>query len=378
MAFSPRPTRVDIDLSALCHNLRQVRSYCNPGQGVLAVVKADAYGHGAIAISRALAAEGVEQFAVATLEEGLELRGAGIVQPILVLGGCYPGQEVAFIEHDLTAALSSLDDVQRVDAFGIAHGLRFPVHIKCDTGMGRVGLLPAEIPQLIVLLQAKGLELVGVMSHLACADELSSPVTPSQVQIFRNILSQLQVAGLDPRDIHLGNSAGLSAWNLPEATLVRPGIMLYGGYPSAEFVQRLDLWPVLSFSTEIALLRTLEAGAGVSYGHTHKTRRTTRLATLPVGYADGYNRLFSNCGEVLVRGQRAPVVGRVCMDWILVDVTDVRDAAVGDRVMLLGADDGEIISAEDWAEKLGTINYEVFCRISARVPRHTQSGPPAG
>jgi alanine racemase len=371
MVFPPRPTRAEIDLSALRHNLRQVRNCCAAGQGVLAVVKADAYGHGAVVVSRALEDVAVEQFAVATLEEGIELRAAGIARPILVLGGCYAGQEAEFMRQGLTAAVFSLPDLQRLQHFGMEDGIDFPVHLKCDTGMGRVGFLPAEIPRLIKLLrEGTGVEAVGLMSHLACADETGSVETGRQIEVFRKILGQLAAAGIQPPHIHLSNSAGLTAWELPEATLVRPGIILYGGYPSREFESQLDLRPVMTFSTRIAQLRMIEAGQGVSYGHTYRTQRQTRLATLPVGYADGYNRLFSNCGEVLIRGERAPVVGRVCMDWILVDVTDIENATVGDRVVLLGADDEECISAEEWAEKLDTINYEVFCRIAPRVPRY--------
>ncbi len=371
MDFPQRPTRADISLSALCHNLGQIRACCLAGQEVMAVVKADAYGHGAVVVSHALEQQGVEQFAVATLEEGIELRAAGIKRPILVFGGCYAGQEREFIRHGLTAAVFSLTDLRRLEKFGAENGLAFPVHIKCDTGMGRVGLLAAEITSLIDLLKGStGIELVGLMSHLACADEISSVETSRQIEFFLDILDQFRRAGLNPRSIHLGNSAGLSAWNIPECTVVRPGITLYGGYPSAEFETRLDLQPVMTFSTRIAQLRMIEAGAGVSYGHIFKTERPTWLATLPVGYADGYNRLFSNSGEVLIRGERAPVVGRVCMDWILVDVTDIEDAAIGDQVVLLGTDGMQSVSAEEWGEKLDTINYEVFCRISPRVPRY--------
>jgi len=180
----------------------------------------------------------------------------------------------------------------------------------------------------------------------------------------------LSAAGIDPPNIHICNSAGLAAWGVPECTLVRAGIVLYGGYPSSEFRSRLDLQPVMTFSTRIAQLRTLDANTGISYGHIFKTTRPTRLACLPVGYADGYNRLLSNSGEVLVRGKRAPVVGRVCMDWILADVTDIDAVAVGDRVVLLGSDGERCVSAEEWGEKLDTINYEVFCGIGPRVPRY--------
>ncbi len=371
MEFPSRPTRADIDLSALRHNLHQIKSFCNADQTLMAVVKADAYGHGAVAISRALEKEDVGQFGVASLEEGAELRGAGIAKPILVFGGCYPGQEAEFVRLGLTAAVFSLSDLQRLEQYGAAHGVNFPLHLKCDTGMGRVGFLPAEIPQLIEQLRkGAGVAVVGLMSHLACADELDSPVSLKQIEVFRRVLGQLRAAGIDPPDIHISNSAGLAAWEMPECSLVRAGIALYGGYPSPEFESRLDLQPVMCFSTQIAQLRLVEAGAGISYGHSYETLRPTRLATLPVGYADGYNRLFSNSGEVLIRGQRAPVVGRVCMDWILVDVTDIPCAAIGDRVVLLGSDGTQTISAEEWGEKIDTINYEVFCRIGQRVPRY--------
>jgi len=371
MEITSRPTRAEITLSALHHNLQQIRSHCAAGQEVLAVVKADAYGHGAVAISRALEGFGVTQFAVATLEEGIELRDAGIRNAILVFGGCYPGQESEFVRQGLTAVVFSLPDLCRLAQFGLKNSMRFPVHLKCDTGMGRVGFLPAEIPQMIALVkEGAGIDVVGLMSHLACADETESAETPKQMKLFRQIIENLALAGITPPHIHLSNSAGVVAWEMPECTLVRSGIALYGGYPSAEFKTRLDLQPVMTFSTQIAQLREIEAGCGISYGHKFITSRQTRLATLPVGYADGFNRLFSNSGEVLIRGKRAPVIGRVCMDWILVDVTDIANASVGDKVVLLGTDGEQSISAEDWGEKLDTINYEVFCRIGQRVPRY--------
>lgn len=371
MAFPPRPTRADIDLIALIHNLQQVRNCCSGGQGVLVVVKADAYGHGAVQVSRALEKEGVEMLGVATAEEGIALREAGIKKPVLVFGGCYPGQEAMFVTQQLTAVVFSLQDLKRLDAYGTDHNLRFPVHLKCDTGMGRVGFLPREIPELIeVLTSGRGIEIAGLMSHLACADEPDSPLTQNQIACFRDILQRLESAGVRPPAIHLCNSAGLAAWRVPECTLVRPGIMLYGSYPAPEFREKLDLRPVMTLSTEIALLRSIDAEQGVSYGHIYTTRRETLLATLPVGYADGYNRLLSNCGEVLIRGQKAPVVGRVCMDWIMVDVTDIPGVTRGDRVVLLGYDGELQISVEDWASKVDSISYEVFCGISQRVPRY--------
>lgn len=367
----PRPTWAEIDLQALKHNLVQLRSFCAKEQGLLAVVKADAYGHGAVPISRALVEEGISYLGVATLEEGLELRQAGIPTPVLVLGGCYPGQESAFLAHSLTPAVFSLADLQRLDRFAVAQGMRLPVHLKCDTGMGRVGFLPHEVTALLEWLKgAGGVQVEGLMSHLACADEPGSLSTREQVALFRTLVVQLRDGGIRPEYVHLANSAGLVAWDLPECNLARPGIALYGGAPLASGNDKLNLRPVMSFSTRIAQLRSLDAGAGVSYGHTHHTRRKTLLATLPVGYADGYNRLFSDCGSVLIRGTRAPLIGRVCMDWIMVDVTDVDGVEIGDRAVLLGRDGEEEVSAADWAQALKTIDYEVFCRIGQRVPRH--------
>lgn len=370
MEFPARPTWAEIDLTALLHNLRQAQARCTDGQKILAVVKADAYGHGAVPVSRALAKAGVCHFAVATLEEALELRHAGLLADILVLGGCYPGQEAQFVANNLGVAVFSLVDLERLDAVSAALNHPLSVHLKFDTGMGRVGFFPAQVQQVIERLrQAPCLKLAGLMSHLACADEPDSPITFQQQQNFRAILTQFKQAQLLPFAIHLCNSAGLCDASLPEANMVRPGIMLYGGYPAHPATLGLDLRPVMTLVTQIALLRDLPAASGISYGHSFHTAAPSRIATLPIGYADGYNRLLSNCGEALVRGHKVPVVGRVCMDWIMLDVSQVDQAQVGDRVVLLGTDGQQTISAESWAEKTDSISYEVFCRISQRVPR---------
>jgi alanine racemase len=369
--YTPRPTWVDIDIAALIHNFKQAQLFCSSGQRLLAVVKADAYGHGAVPVSQALAAQGVSDFAVATLEEALELRSSGIGTHLLVLGGCHPGQELAFSEQQLTPALLDIDMARRLNIQALRSGRRQQVHLKVDSGMGRVGFQSAELRHhLPELKQLAGLDITGFMTHLACADELDSTVTDAQQGSFLEMLAMLRQAGIEPRDIHQNNSAGLSAWSCSECTLSRPGILLYGGLPSAAFADRLDLRPVMHLRSRIVQLRELPAGRGVSYGHSFQTSRPTRVAALPIGYADGYNRLLSNCGQGLLHGCRVPLIGRVCMDWILFDVTDIAGVAVGDPVTLLGSSDGQIISGDDWAEALGTISYEVFCRIGARVPRH--------
>ena len=365
-----RPTWADIDLQALIHNLRQAEKFCLPHQRALCVVKADAYGHGAVPVANCLRRAGIRDFAVATLEEALELRTAGIADSLLVLGGCYPGQEAAFLQQRLMPALLDPQSALRLSAVAAQQNQQFSVHLKVDSGMGRVGFLPAQLREFLPKLRnLKGLKIVGLMSHLACADELESGVTLQQIERFRAVFQQLKAAGIVPQELHISNSAGLSGWDFPEATLVRPGIMLYGGLPGPEFAERLELQPVMQLRSCIAQLRTLPAGSGVSYGHNFHTERETRVAVLPIGYADGYNRLWSNCGQGILHGRKIPLLGRVCMDWIMFDVTDLPQTRVGDCVTLLGSADGLTISGDDWAAQLGTISYEVFCRIGSRVPR---------
>jgi len=370
MTFNPRPTVAEIDLNALRHNLGQAARFCAPGQRILAVVKANAYGHGAVVVSQTLAAAGVEQFGVATLEEGIELREAGIEQPILVLGGCYPGQEEMFLQKKLLPVLSDRESLMRLEKFACQAKQVLPIHIKVDTGMGRVGFLLPEIEKLLPeLTNLQGVRVVGLMSHLACADVTIDEVTSEQLEKFRDLLQKVRAAGLSIHDFHISNSAGLVGWDCPECTLVRPGIMLYGGMPGEKYRDQLDLKPVMHLRTRIAQLKRVPAGTGVSYGHRFHADRETLLAALPIGYADGYNRLLTGRGEVLVGGCRVPVVGTVCMDWTMIDVTDVPQVAVGDPVTLLGKVGGQSITADELAEQVGSISYEVFCRIGSRVPR---------
>lgn len=368
--FAPRPTWADIDLSALQHNLQQARRFCEPQQKVLTVVKADAYGHGAVPVAKCFRTAGIRDFGVATLEEALELRCAGIEDRLLVLGGCHPGQEAAFLEYRLQPVLLDPDTVLRLDAAAVRQGRQLQAHLKVDSGMGRVGFLPGQLAEFLPhLQQLKGLQIVGLMSHFACADDLGSDLTLQQLQKFRDVQQLLKAGGIVPEDVHISNSAGLAGWEAAECSLVRPGIMLYGGLPGPDLAERLDLKPVMHLRSCITQLRKLPPGSGVSYGHNYITERETTVAVLPIGYADGYNRLFSNCGQGILHGRKIPLIGRVCMDWIMFDVTDLPQTKVGDCVTLLGSADGLAILGDDWAEQLGTISYEVFCRIGSRVPR---------
>ena len=365
-----RPTYVEIDLAALQHNFLQARRQAGDGRQLLAVVKADAYGHGAARVAPALQQAGADLFGVAMVEEGLELRRAGVSRPILVLGGVYPGQEEELLAHDLVPVVFDLDTARRLDALATADGRQVTYHLKLDSGMGRLGFRPEELPEVLdVLAGLKGLVMDGLISHLAVADDPENPFTSEQAEIFRSALSCVRQAGFAPRHIHLSNSAALFSRQFPECNLVRPGIVLYGGLPAPCFAKRLDLQPVMSFRTSVAQVKKVPAGTGVSYGHRFVAKRSTTLAAIPVGYADGYSRHLSNVGEVLIRGRRVPVAGTVCMDWTLIDVTDIPQVQVGDEVTLLGRDNGQSINAEEWAQRIDTISYEVFCQVSKRVPR---------
>jgi alanine racemase len=368
--YASRPTWAEIDLSALRHNLEQARRFCSEHQRVIAVVKANAYGHGAVPVAKSLQSAGVKDFAVATLEEAIELRQAGIEDRLLILGGCFPGQEQAFVDFCLMPALFDMDTAIRLNAAATHNQKQIKVHIKVDSGMGRVGFLPDQLQELLpTLKKMKGVFIEGLMTHLACADDLESEVTAKQQTRFYAVLKMLRNHGIEPRDIHLNNSAGLSGWGGTECTLMRPGIMLYGGLPGPEFSARLDLKPVMHLRSCITQLRHLPAGSGISYGHKFHAQKDMTVAVLPIGYADGFNRMLSNQGYGILRGQKIPLIGRVCMDWILFDVSHVPNVVIGDPVTLIGAADGLTILGDDMAEQLGTISYEVFCRIGQRVPR---------
>ncbi|APG25332.1 MAG: alanine racemase [Syntrophotalea acetylenica] len=368
-----RPTRVEIDLEALKHNFRQAQTLAGPEQGILAVVKADAYGHGAAHVATALQDVGARMFGVAIVEEGVSLREAGVVCPILVLGGLYPGQEQELLRFGLVPTLFDMDTARRLDACARTAGVVLPYHMKLDTGMSRVGFRAADLAWVLEELRTlPGLRMDGLFSHLALADEPKDPVNRRQHDVFRDCLARVRQSGFAPRYVHLSNSAALLTGEAPECNLARPGILLYGGLPSEAFAGRFDLRPVMSFRTRVAQVRSVPEGTGVSYGHRFVAGRPTVLAIIPVGYADGYSRHLSNVGEVLVRGRRARVAGTVCMDWTMIDVTDIPGVAVGDEVTLLGCDNGQCITADEWARRIGTISYEVFCQFSKRVPRVTR------
>ncbi len=367
---TPRPTIAEIDLSALRHNLEQVRKRIGHEGEIFAVVKADAYGHGAVRVARTLYSEGIRFFGVATAEEGIELRENGLDGALTILGGVSPGQYDLLFEYGFIPVLYNLEWAEKLSERALEKGRRLAVWVKVDTGMGRLGFLPEEARDAILRIsELSGLTLLGVFSHFADADLLDREFTDRQLQIFVGLKEELAGCSIRLPYWHLANSAAVMSFPAGLFNMVRPGIMLYGYGPSGAFPAGEALRPVLSWRTRIQHLKEVPPGTPLSYGRTFVTDRTSRIATLPVGYADGYPRSLSNRAEVLVRGKRAPVVGRVTMDMILADVTGIEGVGIGDRVTLMGEDGAERISAWDLAMWADTIAYEILCGIRRRVPR---------
>ncbi len=368
-ADADRPTVARVSLGALSHNFAEVLRRAM-GRKVLAVVKAQAYGHGPVPVARHLLAQGAYMLGVALVEEGRQLREAGIEAPILVMGPVFPGQADAVAAWRLTPALSGSTVARALSDAGQRRSQRITVHVKVDTGMNRTGVSPEAAPALIRELMAfEGIVVEGLMTHFADADLRDKAFASHQMERFEKLLETLADQGIDIPLRHAANSAAVLDYPRALLTMVRPGLMLYGYDPVEGNASGVDLQPVLSLLTRIFLLKKVPAGTPVSYGRTFVTRRESLIATIPIGYADGFSRALSNRGEALVRGVRVPVAGRVCMDMTMLDVTDVPGVREGDEVVLIGSSGGERITAADLAEKTGTIPYEVLCGISARVPR---------
>jgi len=337
------------------------------------VVKANAYGHGDVRVASCLKKHGAEMLGVALAEEGIRLREGGISGGIIVLAGIFDDEAEICIKHGLTPVVYSLRTARALAQAAKAKGVTLGVHLKVDTGMGRIGVLPGDAVDVAAEIAAMpGLKLEGMLTHFAEADLADQAFAQEQARVFSDIISRLAERGITIPLRHIANSAAVFSAGELHLNMVRPGLMLYGYYP-APWMKTMkpgaELRPVMSLRSSIAYLKRLPAGATVSYGRTCMLERESLIATIPIGYADGYSRLLSNRGEVLIRGKRAPIAGRVCMDMIMADVTDIEGASEGDRVTLLGRDGDEFISADDIAEKVGTIAYEVLCGIGSRVRR---------
>lgn len=364
---SQRPTRIVVDLDRLAFNLHSIRAHA--GVPVMGIVKANAYGHGLVPVALHLQAQGVEQLGVAFVEEGIALRKAGITAPILVLGGIFGPQVAQFITHDLEITVSSLDKLRQVESAAQALGRKAVIHLKIDTGMERIGVHSYSArPFIEAALASQWCVLKGIYSHLACADDPASPMTMVQLERFLEACAHIERAGAPMPIRHLANSGGVLHFPQTHLDMVRPGILLYGVLPDPASQATVEVRPALSLVSQVVYFKVVKAGNPVSYGATWAPAQDTRVVTVPIGYGDGYPRALSSCGEVLIRGQRYPVVGRICMDQFMVDIG--HDSAWNeDEVVLIGQRGDAAITAEAVAQVAGTIPYEILTGLNERIPR---------
>ena len=366
-----RPTMAAIDLAALRDNIAAVRAQIAPGCKMLAAVKGDAYGHGAVRCARVLEEERVEWLGVALVEEGIELRSAGINTRVLCLGGAGPRGAAAAIDHGLTPLISDLAEARRLDRAAAERATVAAVHVKVDTGMGRLGVPLHHWEHFLDrLADCTNLRVEGIASHFSESEHPDGSVTTvEQARRFSEAVALAKERGFDPEIHHIANSGAILQHPGHGMDMVRPGLLLYGYDPGFR-APRIPVSPVMTLATQVLVVRDLPKGVGVSYGGQFTTRRPTRVATIPVGYADGYPRAMSGRAEVLIHGRRAPVLGTICMDMCMVDVTDIPErVGPGDAAVLLGGDGPHSISAYDLADWAGTIPYEILTGFSQRIPR---------
>lgn len=364
-----RPTRAEINLGAIAFNLQGIRRQVAPA-GIMAVVKADAYGHGALQVSRVALEEGASYLAVAVIDEAIALRKAGIEAPLLVFGGFSHEDARLFVDWELDATVFDRQGLALISQAARKRNRPVRVHVKADTGMGRLGVDFREaVPFIEMVRNTEGVELTGLYTHFATSDALDKSYANLQLLRYKSLIDELESKGIRIPLKHTANSGAILDMPGSWFDLVRPGIMMYGHYPSAETTGSVEIHPAMSFKTAVIQVKQIERGQSVSYGRTLIADRPMTIATLPVGYADGYNRLLSNRGEVLIRGRRFPVAGRVCMDLIMAAAGAGDEIRTGDEVVLFGRQGDEEISVASICELLGTIPYEVTCWVSKRVPR---------
>lgn len=364
-----RPTIAEVDLSAVAYNLDNIKKRVAPAS-VMAVVKADGYGHGAVEVSRVALQQGVTYLGVSSPEEGIELRQAGFQCPILVFGGVNEQETDSLVEYELEATVYDERGLQAVCQAAQKANKAIRVHLKVDTGMGRLGMDWRDGMTFIQeAAKTDGLILQGLYTHFATSDMMDNSFAYLQLARFKEVVEQAEAKGIRFPLKHAANSGAIL--DMPESyfDLVRPGIMMYGHYPSTETSESVPIRPAMTFKTRVLFVKTIERGESVSYGRQFIAEKRTGIATLPVGYADGYNRLLSNRGEVLIRGRRFPVAGRVCMDLIMVNLGDDSEVSAGDEAVLFGRHGEDEVSVKSICEKLNTIPYEVTCWVSKRVPR---------
>lgn len=371
-----RPTVAVVNLSKLNQNIQILKKHIDLNTAFMSIVKANAYGHGALKIANGALESGASCLGVSIPEEGVELRCGGIDCPILVLGSIDSTQAELVLEYDLIACLATIDMAKALNKEGQKRNKKARVHIKIDTGMGRIGLEDYDdIVELWKLL--KGMDYIsveGVFTHFATADQYNGKYTYVQLNKFTSILKELSKLGIDFKCIHAANSAAILNYPPAQFNMVRGGIAMYGYAPTEERQQMEQLQPILEWHTKVVYIKTINKGDSISYGRTFIANDSRRVATLPVGYGDGYNRLLSNRGWVIIQGYKAPIIGNICMDQMMVDVTHISNVKVGEPAILIGKKGNEVITAYDLAKICGTIPYEILTNISSRVPRIYMEG----
>lgn len=373
-----RPVWAEIDLDKLAHNMREIRR-ASQSKGIIAVVKADAYGHGAVDVAPVLLENGADRLAVAVISEAVELRRSGIDAPIMILGFTPPNLIDTLLKYNIEQTVINYEFAKELSNMARKKNKIAKIHIGIDTGMGRIGFLPNEtsLNEISKINQLPNIEIEGLFSHFSSADESCKEYTLKQLMCYEEFYKRLIENDVKINNRHIGNSAAIIDLPKTHFDYVRPGIIQYGYYPSNEVLKgKLNLRPVMSVKSNIVHIKTLKAGEHISYGRRFTTERESIIATLPVGYADGYTRLLFGKGKVIINGKFAPIVGTICMDQCMIDITDIEGVKIGNEVILLGEDNqGNKFNADDIAESLGTINYEVICAINKRVPRvYTKGG----
>lgn len=371
-------TWAEVDLDAIAHNIKEIRKITNPNAKIMAVVKADAYGHGFLEVAKTLLENGADRLAVAVLQEGKQLRSRGVTVPILILGAS--GEEAVedLINFDITPSVFTYEFAKALSYEAERKEKVTKIHIKIDTGMSRIGFLAGEnneeiVDEIIKISKLPYIEIEGIFSHFATSDEYDKSYTLLQYGRFMDVCNRLEEKGLNIPIKHICNSAGIMMYPEMHLDMVRPGVILYGMYPSDEVDKsRLDLIPAMTLKSTITHIKEVEPGRGVSYGKEYITDKKTKIATVPIGYADGYLRKLVKHGKMIVDGVKVPIIGRICMDQCMIDVTNVHNIDKGDEVIIFGR---EGVTVDDLAEWLETINYEVSCVIGKRIPRiYTKDG----
>jgi len=365
-------TWAEIDLDALTHNFNEIRRVTSPDAKILAVVKADAYGHGAVEITKTLIDNGADYFAVACINEAKQLRRANINYPILILGTTQESDCEDLVLNSITPTVYSLDFAEKLSKTAVKLNEKIKIHIKIDTGMSRIGYVAgiddeAVCDEILKISALENIEIEGIFSHFSTSDEYERSYTELQFKRFTDLCDLLKQKGLDIPLKHIANSGAIMMHPNTHLNMVRAGIILYGLYPSEEVDKtKISLKPVMSVKSKISMVKELEENRGVSYGKTYITNQQTKIATVPIGYADGYTRVLSGIAKMAVHNEPVPVIGRICMDQCMINVTNVNTINTGDEVIVFGAD---VVTADDLAKWIGSINYEIVCMLSMRIPR---------